>query len=403
MELARIKSVKSSVNKLLLATLLALLWNAPVQAQRDLLTRAEVYKILNQVQLLLRNKPARRAKLRDVLVPLDALTTKARSRAELLFNEGSLARIGPNGNFRFKPGTRRLQLPGRGLRSETILEMKKGVAVVMVPPGGSTTKVETTQGTADIFSSQISGKPTPEPNQLPSDITENFKGSALAIITDDSKKTTRFLNLTRHPVAINNPQGTQTVILRGGQTVTVNDGTIGEVQNFDLKKFYQTTKLATGLGPGQEDLITKEPEPVQKTLRLLRKETLLTIETQALWVNGLCSLNSRGGASTLSTNCITTGNDPIDKFEGVREVLPPRDINDDRNDVGGNDVGGNDLPNPNNGNDVGGNDLPNPNNGNDVGGNDLPNPDNGNDIGGNDLPNPNNRNDRDINDLPNPQ
>lgn len=323
----KLQQFRSSGHKLLFASLLALLWSAPVQAQAEL-TRAQVSKIRNQVQLLLRNRPPRRANVNDVLVPLDALTTKARSLAELFFNEGSLARIGSNSAFRFKPGIRRFQLPGGGLRTETILEIRRGIAVVMVPPEGSATKVETTQGTADIFAPQISKQPTPAPNQLPSDLTESFSGSVLAVVADDSNKSVQFLNLTNRPIAINNPQKTQTVILQVGQTVTVNDGVIGEVQNFNLKKFYQTTKLAVGLGPGQENLIAKESELVQKTLRVLRKEALLAIKNQELQLEGLCSVNSRGSASTLSTNCITTDNDPINKFENIRDTLAPRDIDD---------------------------------------------------------------------------
>ncbi|MEM7580186.1 MAG: hypothetical protein AAF316_10100 [Cyanobacteria bacterium P01_A01_bin.80] len=365
---------------LFFTSLFALVWSTPVQAQRDLLTRAQVYRVLNQVQLLLRNKPVRRARLRDVLVPLDALRTRGSSRAELLFNEGSLARIGSYATFRFKSGLRRFQLPGRGLRSETILEMRKGVAVVMVPSSGSTTKVETDGATLNILAFKSDGEPLPEGDNLPSDIAENFRGSAVAIIADDTNKNSRFLNLTRHPVVVNNTQGTQTVILRGGQTVAVRNGVIGEVETFDLKKFYQTSKLAAGLGPGQEELIVKEAEPVQKTLRALRKEALLTIENQGLWVEGLCSLNSRTSASTLSTNCITTDGDPLDKFEDIREVIPPRDTGDD----GGNDIdtGIDDIPvpddtgNPNGTVNDGGNDI-------DTGINDIPVPDN---TGNNDNP-----------------
>ena len=116
--------VQLSVQKLLLGSLLTLLWSAPVEAQSDVLTRAQVSKLRNQVQVLLRNQSPRSARLNDVLVPLDALTTKGRSLAELLFNQGSYTSIGSNSIFRFKPGMRRYQLPGGGLRSETILELK---------------------------------------------------------------------------------------------------------------------------------------------------------------------------------------------------------------------------------------------------------------------------------------
>ena len=325
--------LQSSVQNLLFASLLALLWSTPVQAEKEL-TSAEVYKILKQVQLLQRKQTPRPAQLKDVLVPLDALRTGEESGANLLFNEGSLGIIGSKTTFRFKLDMRQGEVADGEISTETILEVRQGVAVVIVSPRSETTNVDTPQGTVDFapqrskqptsdFTSQRSKQPTSQLEQLPPDVTKDFRGSVVAIIADDSNKNAIFLNLTPHRVVINNPQGTQSVTLQGGQTVAVNNGVIGEVQNFDLKKFYQTTKLAAVLDPEREDLVAKEPKAVQKTLRILRQEASLAIKAQERWVNGLCSLNSRASASTLSTNCITTGDDPIDNFEDVREVITP--------------------------------------------------------------------------------
>lgn len=57
----------------------------PVLAQDDLLTRAEVYKLIDRAKLLPKGQNSRPAKVADILVPLDALYTAARSRADLLF------------------------------------------------------------------------------------------------------------------------------------------------------------------------------------------------------------------------------------------------------------------------------------------------------------------------------
>lgn len=64
-------------------------------AAQDELTRAEVDKLLRMriVNLLLRNQPPRPAKLKDVIVPQDAVETGASSEAQLLFNEGTVARV----------------------------------------------------------------------------------------------------------------------------------------------------------------------------------------------------------------------------------------------------------------------------------------------------------------------
>lgn len=321
--------LQSSVQNLLFASLLALLWSTPVQAEKEL-TSAEVYKILKQVQLLQRKQTPRPAKLKDVLVPLDALRTGEESGANLLFNEGSLGIIGSKTTFRFKLDMRQGEVgdiareESTTNRNRSTLEITEGVAVIMVSPRVETTKVETPQGTVDTVAPLISKQPEQlPPEQLSPDVTKDSRGSAFAVIVNASNKNVRYLNLTSHPITVTNRQGTKTVTLKGGQTVAINDGVIGEVENFDLKKFYKTTKLAAVLDPEREDLVAKEPKAVQKTLRILRQEASLAIKAQERWVNGLCSLNSRASASTLSTNCITTGDDPIDNFEDIREVITP--------------------------------------------------------------------------------
>jgi hypothetical protein len=83
-------------------------------AQADeVLTSASIYRLENQVQLRPRNQSARAASIGDGLAPLDAVQTGASSLAELLFNEGSIARVDANTVFRFEQGLRRFQLPNR--------------------------------------------------------------------------------------------------------------------------------------------------------------------------------------------------------------------------------------------------------------------------------------------------
>ncbi|MDJ0737620.1 MAG: hypothetical protein QNJ47_26785 [Nostocaceae cyanobacterium] len=310
--------MRSLIPKLIISSLLAVSWITPVQAQRDLLTRAEVYKLLNQVVLLLREKQPRAAKKADILKPLDALQTKTKSRAELLFNEGSLARIGSNAIFRFKPGLRRFELPS-GVRAETIFELRNGIAVVLNPPGSSGTTVETPQTKIEFLAS------TAIETATEADILAlSSKSSAIAIVHDGGRNTTQAFNLTRQAIKISNLDGTQFKILQAGETVSVKNGVIGEIQTFNLDKFYKTTQLATGLGPGQEALVTQESPRVQQILNAVRKETIAAWESQRLWIQGLCTLNSRGSSSTLSTNCITTNaDDPVTNFEERRDVVTP--------------------------------------------------------------------------------
>jgi hypothetical protein len=312
----------SLVPKIIFGSILAVSWIIPASAQQDLLTRAEVYKLFNQVQIRLKGKPPRKAAKADVLVPLDELQTRTKSGAELLFNEGSLARIGSSATFRFKPGLRRFDLRGGVFKAETIFELRNGTAVVMTPSGSTGTTIETPENRIDLMAMVL----PPGTETLPPNETDG----AVAITYNSLTKIGQVFNLTNLPVKVSNLDGTQFQILKAGETVTMTNGVIGPVQTFDLQKFYQTSKLAAGLGPGQEALVAQESANVQLILNKVRKQTLAGLETQKSWIEGLCNLNSRGGASTLSTNCITTGSDdPIRTFEDNREIVtpPPRTEN----------------------------------------------------------------------------
>jgi hypothetical protein len=256
--------------------------------------------------------------------------TKSKSRAELLFNEGSLARIGSNAIFRFKPGLRRFELPTKvsqnrlpsfetaqkNADTETVFELQNGVAVVVNSPGSTGTTIETPQSKIEWTLAALKK----DSDLLP----RSLKSSALAVVHDGATNSTQVFNLTLQPIKISNIDGTQFKTLQAGQTATIRNGVIGDVKTFDLGKFYRTSKLAEGLGPEQEALVKQESQPVQEILNAVRQETITAWKSQKKWVEGLCNLNSRGSASTLSTNCITTDTDnPLN----VREVVtPPRTI-----------------------------------------------------------------------------
>lgn len=219
----------------------------PPLAQANLLTRAEVYKLLNQVQLLPYRQSPRSAKLADELVPRDALRTGTRSRVELLFNEGSLARIGSNAIFRFVRGTRSFQL-------------RNGNILAMIPSGQGMTRIVT-----------------------PEAITA-ARGTALLVQHDSTKNTTLVGALTNNlagSILVSNHDGEDTVRLRAGQRVSVVDGVVGSVEDFDLQEFYQACDIAAGLAPGQEQLVTQESPKVQETLNIIRAETAAALAEQS--------------------------------------------------------------------------------------------------------------------------
>ena len=256
-------------------------------AQTDVLTRAEVYKLRNQVELLPFNQSARAAQLSDVLVPQDALKTAAASVAELLFNEGSIARVDASTVFRFREGLRRFQLSMREfapvasksaakslenllaqaqLRKETIFVLDSGTALLMSPPNGSGTEVETPQSSVTIIApkvapnSVIPGGQTASGLLLPPD-----RSSAVMVVHNPETNSTRVFALTDGDIRVSNRAGTSSTALLGGQTVAVTNGALGTVSEFDLRAFYRTVPLAAGLGPKQEDLVAQESAPVHKS------------------------------------------------------------------------------------------------------------------------------------------
>ncbi|MDJ0705689.1 MAG: hypothetical protein QNJ46_20680 [Leptolyngbyaceae cyanobacterium MO_188.B28] len=353
---------------------LSLIWSAAAVAQQTLLTRAEVYRLLNQVQFIPRGQSSRPAQLSDILAPRDALRTGNRSRVELLFNEGSLARIGSSAVFRFVPGLRRYQLPDGSIQSEAIFQLRSGVALILNPSDSLGSRIETPESRIELLNTLVSQQlhpPStpltllPPPIQTPvaqglipltlernatlpkhltfqqasikveptlvqqpsqsAPLSAPDRISAVVVTHDLAAKTTQVFNLTDFEIRVSNADGSQSKILRAGQTVSVKEGEVGPIQTFDLDSFYQSSEIAAGLGPGQEDQVLQESPEVQAILNAIRVKTVTAVEIQRGWIEGLCTLNGQGNASTLSTNCITTqADDPLSNFQDEREDVTPQ-------------------------------------------------------------------------------
>ncbi len=303
------KSVQLVLQSLLVGACVGILTVPKVQAQSTELTRAEVYRLQNFVELLLSNQASRKARLQDILAPRDALRTGSRSRAELLFNEGSVARIGSNATFRFVPGTKRYQLPDGSERAETIFQLRQGVALIVSPPGGQgggiDTTIETPGGTVELLAAA----------------TEQLDSAAAAIVIYDPGASQMTVLALTDGIRVFDGLGQGSILLQGGQKIDVIDGQLGAIQNFDLRLFYNTAELASGLGPNQAELLNQDPAQVRKTLRAARRGTLAAITIQDEWLQGLCTLYAR-----TAENCITTGaDDPLTDFTEWREDVFERE------------------------------------------------------------------------------
>lgn len=289
------QQIWSVTQKLIVSTALTLSWMTPVLAQSDqLLTRAEVYKLIKIVELLLQDQTRRPAQPKDIIVPRDAVKTGASSEAQLFFNDKSLIRVDQSSTFRFEPGLRRFKLRNLIALNEMIFKLEDGTALILSPPGSVGTEVETPESQISILAarpatnaSQITNHPliATNKNGKISQNNELFlpaqKASAVMVIHDSTRNTTQVFALTDGDIKISDQKQRKTVALQGGQTVAVKNGLVGKVQEFDLPAFYKTISLTSGLGPGQENVIAQESTPVQETLKAVRIETLAALKNQA--------------------------------------------------------------------------------------------------------------------------
>src|SRR3954469_9851622 len=106
------------------------------------LSEAQVTKIVNEVKLVDPNSGDRPAKLNDVVKDEIALTTGMKSRSELLFQDNTLTRLGPESYFSFKGGTRDMTL-------------QKGTLLLQVPKGIGGARVHTAAVTAAITGTTV--------------------------------------------------------------------------------------------------------------------------------------------------------------------------------------------------------------------------------------------------------
>lgn len=254
--------IVSFTQRLAIGFILTGLLSSSVIAQSTL-ESAEIYKVRNQVELNRQNQPAwNPAKLGDNIVPQDAIRTGANSRADLLFNEGTLVRTGAGTIFRFPPGTRNF-------------ELTSGAALIMIRPG---------QGQSNFR--------TPEAKVV-------SQGTALFIQHDPNSNASLvgvLTNSPKGPVQVTNNNGDVSIELNAGQFVSIINGAVGVIEQFILPMFYETVELASGLGVGQENLISAESLEVQTTINAVKAEALEPLTNQLAWLNGFCrfDINSQG-------------------------------------------------------------------------------------------------------------
>lgn len=222
--------------------------------------KAKIYKIRNQVHINYRDQQDwNKAKLGDVIVPRDSVRTGVNSRADILFNEGTLVRTGAGTTFSFPPGKRRF-------------ELTSGAALIMIRPELGESLITTPQ--AKIVS----------------------KGTALFVQHDSKTDASLIGVLTDSPaglVQVSSNNGQVTFQLQAGQFVSIIHGVIGLVEHFVLPIFYETVELSAGLGSDEEameETISSESKEVQATIRAVQAEAIKPLKNQEAWLQGFCKL-----------------------------------------------------------------------------------------------------------------
>lgn len=205
---------------------------------------ARVRTSTNQVSLVSTDGASRPASNIECFCPGDILSTSTQAQAEVLFNDGSLARIGEQASLRFWPNTRQLTID-------------QGTAAVFVPPNQGRTTIQTPNATVGLNSSGVVVRYVPS------------RGLTLVMA---------LANSATGPVSVTTTETGQDFALYAGQMAFISLADL-QIVEFDLLEFYQTSSLMAGLHLGDSSYRPPANEP----LAALRPELLKAIDQQPLF------------------------------------------------------------------------------------------------------------------------
>lgn len=255
-----LKNISPSLTKLLTSLCLTFIAVEPTVAE-TVIKQAEIYKVRNQVDINQQNQANwNQAKVGDQIVPRDSVRTGANSRADILFNEGTLVRTGAGTVFRFPTGKRNF-------------ELTSGAALVMIRPQQGQSTISTPQAKVVSQGTALFVQHNPVNNS-----------SLVGVLTDSPAGL----------VKVSNINGDITIKLQAGQFVSIVQGVVGLVESFVLPMFYETVELSAGLGSNPQELeaiIAEESPEVQATIRAVQAEAIEPLKNQTAWLQGFCKIN----------------------------------------------------------------------------------------------------------------
>ncbi|MBT9312358.1 FecR family protein [Leptothoe kymatousa] len=197
----------------------------------------------------------------------DALRTSSSARAELRFNDGSLARVGEQATFRFTPDTRNFQL-------------SNGTVLLLIPPGHGRTTIQTPNAVTGIQGSALFVR-------VRCTVALSADGSCSAPVTIVGA-------LTNNPAGAMmafNETGSQQQPIYAGEMVVIEENNIVESLEFDLRTFYETSGLVEGLGLDHPTA----PETLPQELREVWTEIQDALELQG-------DFDSQGSSEEIVSN-----------------------------------------------------------------------------------------------------
>lgn len=231
--------------------------------QADPLLEARVTKIINAVHVTDPAKGTHPAKINEAIKDEMGLTTGVKSRSELLFQDNTLTRIGPETSFTFKTGTRDLTL-------------KQGTMLLQVPKGLGGAKIRTAAVTAALTGTTI--------------MLEYRRAKPIKVLVLEG-------NLR---LSVNGTPG-DSVLLKAGRMVLMPPDAkrIPSPVTVDLRRVMQTSSLVKMAKKGKRDLPSAD---------LIEKE----IEKQD---------HERGKGGLIETNVIFSDNGNDAELRELRSVV----------------------------------------------------------------------------------
>jgi hypothetical protein len=263
----------------------------------DKLHTAAVTRVYNKVDLLAPNQSAVPAKVGDNVSGQAAVQTGNQSRAQLEFNDQTIARLGANSVFSFERGTRDLNL-------------NEGVILLEVPKNAGGATINTAAVTAAVTGTTV--------------MIETRKGA------NKGKGVVKFIVLEGTMRLTLNGRTGESVLLKAGQMITLSPGarSLPEPVVVDVARLVKTS----GLMSNQFPALKNEPFilQTQNEQRMLKaKGKLITLNYALSGKKKTPVLSVIGNSTQASLRTDATGAPAGPKSKPTATVRPPTQVRND--------------------------------------------------------------------------